>query len=95
MVDLISVIGNPDYIRHHGFKDIKSYLKQNYNLFKSLADIYVYFFEKGLDILKQSGRLGFISSNKFIKVSYGLLLRKLIAEDITFEKYVDHTYSFL
>ena len=87
------VIGNPPYIRHHGLKDLKSYLKQNYNLFKSLADIYVYFFEKGLDILKQSGRLGFISSNKFIKVSYGLLLRKLIAEDITFEKYVDHTYD--
>lgn len=46
-----------------------------------------------MDILKQSGRLGFISSNKFIKVSYGELLRKLIAEDITFEKYVDHTYD--
>jgi hypothetical protein len=87
------VIGNPPYVRMEKIKEIKTYLNKNYATFNGRADLYVYFFEKGLNILKQSGFLGFISSNKFIKTDYGKNLRKLIINDSIFEKYVNHTYD--
>jgi hypothetical protein len=87
------LIGNPPYVRHQGIKEYKSYLKDNYQAYTGLSDLYVYFFEKGLEILKHQGKLGFISSNKFIKVNYGQKLRKLILENFIFDKYVDHTYD--
>ena len=87
------VIGNPPYVRHHGISTIKHYLKENYQTYKGLSDLYVYFFEKGIKILKHHGNLGYISSNKFTKVTYGQPLRKFILDNCDFKKYVDHTYD--
>ncbi|MDR3291214.1 MAG: Eco57I restriction-modification methylase domain-containing protein [Methanobrevibacter sp.] len=70
------VIGNPPYIRS---KDIeyKPYLK-HYETYTGDNDIYVYFFEKGMELLKNNGRLGFICSNKYEKAKYGKRLRKYL-----------------
>ena len=87
------VIGNPPYVRQEKIKEIKAYLKENYLSFSGTADLYVYFFEKGLKLLKKGGNLGFISSNKFIKTNYGKNLRNFILSDYNFVKYVDHTYD--
>ena len=35
------------------------------------SDIYIYFFIHGLALLRNNGRLGFISSNKWLEVEYG------------------------
>jgi len=72
------VIGNPPYVRHHKIKDVKPYLKDNYKVYTGLADLYVYFFEKGINVLKDGGMFSFISSDKFLKVTYGENLRKFI-----------------
>jgi hypothetical protein len=87
------VIGNPPYVRQEKIKEIKPYLKENYEVYTGVADLYVYFFEKGLKILKNKGQLGYISSNKFIKANYGKKLRKFILENTIFERYVDHTWD--
>lgn len=87
------VIGNPPYVRQELIKEIKPYLKDKYDVYTGIADLYVYFFEKGLEILKEKGKLGYISSNKFIKANYGKNLRKFILENSDFEMYFDHTYS--
>lgn len=87
------VVGNPPYVRMEKFKDIKPYLKREYVTFMSRSDLYVYFFEKGLNILKDNGKLSFICSNKFTKADYGKNLRKFILNTSNFEKYVDHTYD--
>lgn len=87
------VIGNPPYVRHAKIKNIKPFLKRNYQTFRGAADLYVYFFEKGLKLLKNGGRFGFISSNKFIKVDYGKSLRKFISEETIFKNYLDLTYD--
>jgi hypothetical protein len=87
------VIGNPPYVRQERITEIKPYLKDNYKVYTGVADLYVYFFEKGLQILKQDGKLGYISSNKFIKSNYGKKLRELIMNDTSFERYVDHTWD--
>ena len=41
----------------------------------------MYFFEKGLNVLKENGIFAFICSNKFAKAKYGEKLRKLILEN--------------
>ncbi|WP_431061616.1 Eco57I restriction-modification methylase domain-containing protein [Methanobacterium sp.] len=87
------VIGNPPYVRHHGIKNFKPYLKDRYAVYTGLSDIYVYFFELGVNILKKEGILGYISSNKFIKVNYGKPLRKYILDHTSFMRYVDHTWD--
>ncbi len=87
------VIGNPPYVRQERIKEIKPYLKDHYGTYTGVADLYVYFFEKGLNILKECGILSFICSNKFIKANYGKNLRKFILDNSNFEKYVDHTYD--
>ena len=46
------VIGNPPYVRQEKIKEIKPYLKEHYKTYTGVADLYVYFFEKGFQILK-------------------------------------------
>ncbi len=72
------VIGNPPYVRQEEFLDIKPYLERNYQVYHSMADLYVYFFERELNVLKDGGYFGMIVSNKWLKASYGLKLRNFI-----------------
>lgn len=87
------VIGNPPYVRQEKIKEIKPYLKDKYMVYTGVADLYTYFFEKGLRIVKEKGILSFISSNKFIKSNYGKKLRNFLIKNHSFVSYVDHTYS--
>jgi len=73
------VIGNPPYVEHKKLKEFNTFFKEEYKSYVGTADLYVYFFEVGLNILKESGILSFISSNKFIKTSYGKNLRGLLS----------------
>lgn len=68
-------------------------MKDHYETYNSYADLYVYFFEKGINILKIGGKLGFISSNRFIKASYGKRLRNFILNNHLFLKYIDYTFE--
>lgn len=70
------VVGNPPYVRHELFTDIKPYLELKYEVYQGQADLYSYFFEKGIDILKQNGLFSIIVANKWLKVSYAEELRK-------------------
>ena len=72
------VIGNPPYIRQELFKEIKPKLSQKYNSYHSSADMYTYFIEKGVKLLKSGGLLSFIVPNKFMKTVYGENLRKFL-----------------
>jgi hypothetical protein len=84
------VIGNPPYVRHQKIVASKPYLKENYETYTGRSDLYVYFFEKGLDMLKENGIFSFICSNKFIWANYGKPLRKMILR-YQIKDYVDYT----
>jgi hypothetical protein len=45
-----------------------------------MADLYVYFYERGLGILRPGGQLAYIVTNKWMKAGYGEPLRRLFAE---------------
>lgn len=74
------IIGNPPYVRHELITDIKSQLEKEYSVYQSIADLYVYFIEKGIEIVKEKGVLGYITPNKFIQSTYAKKLRKYIGE---------------
>ena len=69
------VIGNPPYIRQEELKEIKPYLKENYEVYHGTADLYQYFTEKGLNLLDEGGVFHFIMPNKWIRANYGKSLR--------------------
>ncbi|HLP87675.1 MAG TPA: TaqI-like C-terminal specificity domain-containing protein [Nostocaceae cyanobacterium] len=73
------VIGNPPYVRQEAIKELKPALQKEYDCYTGVADLYVYFYEQGLRLLKAKGCLGYISSNKWFKANYGSNLRKHLA----------------
>jgi hypothetical protein len=75
------VIGNPPYIRQEELKDLKSTYKENFKLYSGTADIYVYFIEKGFEILKNKGLFTYIMPNKFMQAGYGQPARKFLLEN--------------
>ncbi|MBW6490380.1 MAG: Eco57I restriction-modification methylase domain-containing protein [Lentimicrobium sp.] len=72
------VIGNPPYIRQEEIKELKGYLQNNYATFNSTADLFVYFVEKGINILTKKGDFIFILPNKWVKAGYGIKIREWI-----------------
>ncbi len=83
------LLGNPPYVRQELFTDLKSYLQSQYAAYHGVADLYVYFYELGLNLLKPGGRLGFISSSSFFKTSSGEPLRRLLTTACQLEVLVD------
>ena len=83
------VLGNPPYVRQELFSDLKPYLQDHYVAYHGVADLYVYFYELGLRLLKPGGRLGYISSSSFFKTSSGEPLRRLLTTACQLEVLVD------
>lgn len=74
------VIGNPPYIRQEEFSEHKGYLLQAYTeTGNGIADLFVYFVELGLRILKPEGEFAFIIPNKWMRAGYGKKLRQFVA----------------
>ena len=69
-------IGNPPYVRQEELTAIKPYLEANYETYQGTADLFVYFFEKELNLLKENGYFAMIVSNKWLRAGYGSNLRK-------------------
>ncbi len=87
------VIGNPPYVRQELLSQYKPYLQANYKAFHGMADIYVYFYELGLSLLKNNGLLSFIVTNKWMKSGYGEPLRRLFSEQAWIESVVDFGHA--
>ncbi len=74
------VLGNPPYVRQELLPEThKKYYEKRYpHVYSGIADLYVYFYAKGLELLKENGTLGFITPNKWFKTKYGEGLRKTL-----------------
>jgi hypothetical protein len=87
------VVGNPPYVRQEWLSDYKAYLESAYQAYHGMADLYVYFYELGLRVLKPGGLLSFIVTNKWMKSGYGEPLRRLFAETAWIESVVDFGHA--
>ncbi len=83
------VLGNPPYVRQELLKDLKPWLQGRFEVYHGVADLYAYFFERGLRILKPGGRMGYISSSTFFKTGSGAPLRDYLRSKATLETVVD------
>ncbi len=72
------VIGNPPYVRQEQLHDFKDYLSIKYNAYNNSADIYCYFIEKGITLVKENGYFSYIVSSKFTRTKYGEPLRSFL-----------------
>ncbi len=84
------IIGNPPYVRHELIRPIKPILEQQFSdFFTSTADLYVYFYKRGTELLRVGGILTYISSNKFLRAGYGRKLRQLLTDKMCIQKLLD------
>ncbi len=85
-----AVIGNPPYVKQGLLTGDKPAFERLYPAtYNSIADLYVYFFERGLGLLRERGRLAYIASNKFMRAGYGAKLRGLLTGSTAIERIVD------
>lgn len=88
------VIGNPPYINANELKKqfgVEKYnkFKRNFVTAKGTVDFYVYFFEKGISLLRNNGCLAFITPNKFLCANYAVALRNYFIENTMFISFWD------
>ncbi|MDD2845843.1 MAG: TaqI-like C-terminal specificity domain-containing protein [Rhodoferax sp.] len=85
------VIGNPPYVRHEEIKALKPLLKDvyQYECYTGTADLFVYFYERSVKLLKPQGVLSFITSNKWYRAKYGENLRQFMATHTKLKNIID------
>lgn len=83
------VIGNPPYVRSEMLTDLKPYLEKCYETYHGSADLYVYFYEVGVRLLRPGGRLSYIVTNKWLKAGYAEPLRQFFATKSWIEEVID------
>ena len=83
-----AAVGNPPYIRQEALGDTKPFLA-TYQTYSGIADLYVYFVEQAHGLIRQGGRFGMITSNKFMRANYGKNLRAYLSTNAVLNEIVD------
>ena len=88
------IISNPPYVKLQNFRRsdpaLAPYLAERYRSAKTgNFDMYLAFIERGLELLRPEGRLGFIAPSVWLFNEYGEGLRGLVAEGRTLERFID------
>ncbi|HLF52913.1 Eco57I restriction-modification methylase domain-containing protein [Flavobacterium sp.] len=84
------IIGNPPYVRNEFIEPShKDNFQKNFKTFTGKSDLYVFFFEKAFQLLKQDGKSGFIVSSKYTKTKYGKLLIDFLLNNTHIDTFID------
>ena len=75
-----AVIGNPPYVRQESLVDYKDYFQKHYKVYHGIADLYAYFIEQGISLLRESGLFSYIVANKWMRANYGEPLRRWLKQ---------------
>jgi hypothetical protein len=87
------VIGNPPYVRQEALGAFKPYFAQRYRSYDGKADLFVYFYERGLELLAPEGKLSYIVNNKWLRSGYGEPLRRLFTDRAEFEEIINFGHA--
>ncbi len=76
------VIGNPPYVlgRETFDENAKRYLASNYESYGGKYDLYIYFTEKAISLMRAKGKLGYIIPNTVLVNENAVKLRKVILD---------------
>lgn len=93
------VVGNPPYVKRQHLEaanpDVANYLRaaREGQYYRSTQtgnwDLYLPFVEKGLDLLRPGGRMGYIAPSLWTVNEYGEGLRRLVRERRSLERWID------
>ena len=84
------VLANPPYVRQELLGDFKNLLKPIYpEVYNGTADLFVYFYARAHQLLRNGGVSCFISSNKWLRSAYGEKLRQHLLDSQTFQIVID------
>ncbi|MPR09173.1 Eco57I restriction-modification methylase domain-containing protein [Microvirga tunisiensis] len=93
------VIGNPPYVRQESIKDQKPLLETHYGgkdnrgvpkgAYSGTADLFVYFIQRGIELLNPGGAFAYITSNKWYRAKYGERLRGWMNRNSELRRIVD------
>jgi hypothetical protein len=84
-----AVIGNPPYVRQESLSELKAYFESHYESFDGVADLYAYFMEKGVGLLRGGGLFSIIVSSSFLRATYGEPLRRTLKRHAAVQRIVD------
>jgi hypothetical protein len=83
------IVGNPPYVRQELLGPFKPYLEDNYKVFAGTTDLFAYFYEKAIQLLKPDGLMSYISNTFSKTTGAGEVLRDYLIENSSFEQFVD------
>ena len=84
------VVGNPPYVRQELIIPIKPTLKELFpEVYAGKADLYVYFYKRGTELIRAGGSLVYISSNSFLRAGFSRKLRKFFTDKVYFHRLLD------
>lgn len=93
------VIGNPPYVRQEAIKDQKPALAKHYGgkdkkgnplgAYAGTADLFIYFIQRGIELLNPGGAFAYITSNKWYRAKYGANLRGWMNRQTELKRIVD------
>jgi len=88
------VVGNPPYVRiQHLGKERREKIQKDWAFCRSgSTDMFIAFFELGLNLLNETGKLGFITPNTYFKTKTAQTLRLYLIEKKIIRKIVDFNY---
>ncbi len=80
-----AIVANPPYIRQEMIRNKKKCREHlssiGYSELSERSDIYVYFFTHSSEFLQDGGRMGFITSDKWLTAGYGEGLQRFLLEN--------------
>jgi hypothetical protein len=87
------VVANPPYVRQELLTPYKPWLEQHYESYHGMADLYVYFYELGVRLLKPGGFMSYIVTNKWMKAGYAEPLRRFFRDKAWVRSVVDFGHA--
>lgn len=84
------IVGNPPYVRvQHLERDGRRQLAGQWGVLRGATDLYLIFFELGLDLLRPGGMLGYITPSSWLRSDSGSPLRRYLAQTHQVKKIID------
>ena len=83
------VVGNPPYVRVHNLGDSFDAIKQFSFAQNGMTDLFIVFYEIGLNMLSENGVLGYITPSSFFNSLAGSYMRKSFVEGNKIKTIVD------
>lgn len=86
-----AVVANPPYIRSRNIPDVElatAHLDDLGYEFDGNSDIYSYFFTHAFQFLRDGGRMGFLTSNRWLTAEYGEDLERFLFENMAVDAVV-------